>query len=609
MNKRRRQTKKPNLSEAMKELQVGAKRGVFAAPSVHNFRSFEVAGFKAFGSNQEIPIRPLTIVFGANSAGKSSLLHSLLYLHEMARSHNLDVRKPDIARGMIDLGGLSQFVNSAYSHDAMVFEFHFGGPSPLPILEFWGEEISSRDYRFDLFQFDPIRSLAHPVTNRDFGINGTCMIESILGFDDESPRTLNDGYHERKTLAGWERILVQCGALNHRTSPEIDADREDQILELVNAVDEALEWQLQNGLTAWCDAGMVNADAPLKKPLNQIADGLSAFTYLIAEEVNSLIESMEYFGPFRDYRSRESLIFDPIMGANLDKTFRSEDPWETLFVRSDVRARVNCWFRSCPSFDTPYEITRNRFLTLDGFLDVFNAALAPEQDANSMDSELGQSRHYLLDEANEHELFSEPEMVDIARKIQLFLDGLHHAYPGAIPAPSEERAKEIAIHLTDSNFKNGLERLVLVDRKNGKEVSLPDIGVGLSQLLPLVVGAFAGENRLFLMEQPELHVHPSLQAELADVFIESALGEGKNGFILETHSEHLLLRVLRRIRETTNGKLPEGHLPIGPDDVSVLYIQKGDKGAEVIPIPLTEDGDFGVPWPKGFFPERSVELF
>lgn len=82
-------------------------------------------------------------------------------------------------------------------------------------------------------------------------------------------------------------------------------------------------------------------------------------------------------------------------------------------------------------------------------------------------------------------------------------------------------------------------------------VALQDVGVGTSQVLPIILEAFAQENKLIAIEQPELHLHPALQTKLGDVFIESALGENKNTFLLETHSEHLILRILRRIREST----------------------------------------------------------
>ena len=112
-----------------------------------------------------------------------------------------------------------------------------------------------------------------------------------------------------------------------------------------------------------------------------------------------------------------------------------------------------------------------------------------------------------------------------------------------------------------------------------------------------------------MIEQPELHLHPALQAELGDVFIESALGENKNTFLIETHSEHLILRLLRRVRETSVGEITDAKLALRPEDISVLFVRPGKDGSEVLNLPVTADGDFACPWPGGFFAERAQELF
>ena len=103
-------------------------------------------------------------------------------------------------------------------------------------------------------------------------------------------------------------------------------------------------------------------------------------------------------------------------------------------------------------------------------------------------------------------------------------------------------------------------------------------------------------------------MHPRIQAELGDLFIES-WQQRQNQFILESHSEHLVLRLLRRIRETTDCELPDGHPGLTPDEISVIYVDN-DKGAtEVKELKVNERGDFTTEWPKGFFEERAKELF
>ena len=159
--------------------------------------------------------------------------------------------------------------------------------------------------------------------------------------------------------------------------------------------------------------------------------------------------------------------------------------------------------------------------------------------------------------------------------------------------------------------------LRLHDPENGIWTALQDVGVGVSQSLPIIVEAFAQQEKLIAIEQPELHLHPALQAELGDVFIESALGDNNNTFLLETHSEHLILRIMRRIRETTEGEIsdwPEGlrnACPNGirPEDIAVLYVQPGENGAEVIELAVDANGEFTSDWPGGFFEERLKEFF
>jgi hypothetical protein len=136
-------------------------------------------------------------------------------------------------------------------------------------------------------------------------------------------------------------------------------------------------------------------------------------------------------------------------------------------------------------------------------------------------------------------------------------------------------------------------------------------------VLPVVLHAFGEKEKLIAIEQPEIHIHPALQSELGDAFIESALGDNKNTFVLETHSEHLILRLLRRIRETSKSDFsswseslklacPKG---IKPQDIAVLYVKPGDEGAELIELPVDANGEFTCDWPGGFFEERIKELF
>jgi hypothetical protein len=167
-----------------------------------------------------------------------------------------------------------------------------------------------------------------------------------------------------------------------------------------------------------------------------------------------------------------------------------------------------------------------------------------------------------------------------------------------------------------------MSSLALVDQSNQTVVSHRDVGTGISQVFPVLVSAFEGKERLVVIEQPEIHIHPKLQADLGDVFIEAALAENgpHHKFLIETHSEHLILRLLRRVREscsdgqfdltTTGPDIAEEPRPeIRPENICVLYVIPKETGAEVIELAVTEDGNFATNWPHGFFTDRAEELF
>lgn len=149
-------------------------------------------------------------------------------------------------------------------------------------------------------------------------------------------------------------------------------------------------------------------------------------------------------------------------------------------------------------------------------------------------------------------------------------------------------------------------KLALWDTQNKMQVSASEVGVGISQLLPLVVASQVSNKGIIACEQPELHVHPKVQVAIGDLLTQS---NSKASFLIETHSEHLILRLLRRVRETNDNELPEGKSPVNPEDISVVFLSNSENGVEAKKIDVTADGDFSEDWPGGFFDERDEELF
>jgi predicted ATPase len=151
-------------------------------------------------------------------------------------------------------------------------------------------------------------------------------------------------------------------------------------------------------------------------------------------------------------------------------------------------------------------------------------------------------------------------------------------------------------------------RVVLREEATELEVMPQDIGVGISQLFPVVVLTITRSSGLIAIEQPELHVHPAIQVELADLFARYAIEHDKL-MLLETHSEHVMLRLLRRIREEPENDGSTRARQLQKDAVSVAYVQSSAEGTRFKRLRIDDKGDFLDEWPAGFFDERDQELF
>lgn len=128
-----------------------------------------------------------------------------------------------------------------------------------------------------------------------------------------------------------------------------------------------------------------------------------------------------------------------------------------------------------------------------------------------------------------------------------------------------------------------------------------DVGQGMNQALPLVVRANVTDrpDSIIVLEQPELHLHPAAHGDLAELFAKSAK-ENDQTFIIETHSENILLRLRRLIVENDFG--------FTKDDLIIYWIEDAElKGKELLEITVDEEGVFST-WPEDVFSESLTEI-
>lgn len=145
--------------------------------------------------------------------------------------------------------------------------------------------------------------------------------------------------------------------------------------------------------------------------------------------------------------------------------------------------------------------------------------------------------------------------------------------------------------------ESGIYRVLVKKSPGSAKVLITDVGFGVSQILPvLVLCYYVPEGSTVLLEQPEIHLHPSVQSGLADVFLDVAKNRNVQ-VIVESHSEHLLRRLQLRVAEGT--EQPEG--------IALYFCEPGDSGSTLTPLDVDLYGNI-TNWPKDFFGDEFGEI-
>lgn len=124
-----------------------------------------------------------------------------------------------------------------------------------------------------------------------------------------------------------------------------------------------------------------------------------------------------------------------------------------------------------------------------------------------------------------------------------------------------------------------------------------NVGFGLTQVLPIIVGALAAkEADLLLIENPEVHLHPAGQALMGQFLVEVAAAGVQ--VIVESHSDHVLNGIRRAVKA---GRLKAGH-------VALHFFKPRTDGADQVVTPLMDDTGKIDHWPTGFFDQFDRDL-
>ena len=582
----------------------------------------QIKNFKGIGALQSIPIRPLTLIFGANSAGKSSILQSLVMASEASSASNnrrspLDVRTTQIAGPSIDLGGYDQFLH----HGSDDPDVDFGLRLPLPFrfrkdgegevtlrLAFGKRAIIVNSSQQGPYGDDvPVRNetLELVVNSIAIEVKRTPFIEFRLDPEAEHFGQTQLNYFlsniNLESNFGSE-ILASAARLTSKQMRELGSENPfgrglyllglnlaeaEQARRMSKQKVAALAGRLQASIQLYSRVGARLLDFQV---VDQIARNstllsrrksktkletaceklLTLFIEGVLRSAKDALSVVRYLGPLRQVPERLHLS-GPTAATAIDPIIKTY--WE-LASNTTLRRQVNEWLSD---LGMGYSIVA-----------------AP-----------------LIDGATLHSR--------ILDAIQDVRDGNEKNVIAIGPGQSGDQmvktlADELARRVLDAEAKGDERRLWLRSLKTGQSLTMKDVGVGVSQTIPVIAELLSPGERVVAVEQPELHLHPGLQSKLGDLLIFAALKRHKT-VIAETHSEHIILRVLRRIRESSverrknPGRVSLLSRGLRAEDVCILFVEPGEHGAVVRVIEIADDGGFKSPWPGGFFEDRLEDLF
>jgi hypothetical protein len=511
-----------------------------------------IENFKGIGDQVEIPICPITLLFGPNSAGKSTIMHAFHYAREVFERHNLNADKTIAGGDFIDLGGFKNFV---HNHDL-------------------GNTIS---LRFDL----DLKGVNLPTYwDGNLLLSGTQQIktgwvEIEIGWDDlhQRPSVQNykvgfNGQEIGNIISEKNMVVVSNFAMDKIMTQYIDEKSgDDEFIEpndflddILSSVDGELSNQGylcsldQKDALPLCDRplpAIINSDPESPESLQPTYSFIKIMSQVfvgMAEVVRNELQHFCYVGPLREKPSRG---YVPPRFDDPSRWATGLGAWDALCSGEKVLIDfVNLWLSHEDLLNTGYTLSKRKYLQLD----------------------------------EENPLYG------------LLVN--HQAY---------DEIEDMAVELNNLPVRDE----ITLTNGSGITLGIQDVGEGIGQVIPVIVAAFYPKASIVQIEQPELHLHPTQQAVLGDLLICGATGKTRKPFIIETHSEHLILRILRRIRETSKpGDIAcPPAFGVTPDDLAVLYIQSRNSQVKIIKIDVDKDGEFIQPWPDDFFEQDYHERF
>ena len=551
---------------------------------VNPIKSIRIQNFKCL-EDVKIDLSHLTFLFGPNSSGKSSFIKALLFLQKNLFPLNTGKTIFKINEHL-DLGSYKDIVTNNDITKDIIFEIELKDNYYFPDIRLFDLE-NNLEYRNEIFSKNGYEYEKETIV-KDL-INKS--ITEVLNTDDFSyfnifnfGELLNDFKLDYKIIIRFTEInksKIKNTVFDHEMGlkkriPKRNSEVIESNLKSISFLD------LTSNSTLTLDTGKPHHLTNNK--INSFNPDINLFgndtlTKLFAD---SAVYNNKFNGEYSVASHLES--FNSVVNFDdFNKVFHNiflnekyEENWKsfTNIERIEKYYEVNKFYYLVYSY-IPILLINN--------LNTFHLPTVRELPKTK----------YLLNEGifNSNEYYGFLNLLyETQEKIKIYTKKRKETYD---LTKIDKSLKRLGFQFDMTITKNADVGKIILKYKNKRNSNLSDESSGLLQILPILISLnIYKSGNLVTIEQPELHLHPKLQAALADIFVESRKNQ-----IIETHSEHLIRKLQVLIAQ---GKIEKS-------EILVYYFSKVEDKTSVKIMEIDDSGLFNEPWPNGFF-DDSVNL-
>lgn len=524
--------------------------------------------FKAFGVLQRVRLKPITLLYGKNSSGKSSFIQSLLYLKGVKAEGKFDLKNTKFG----NFGGFDRFIHGRNDGKALVFQFDIE------------DEAVSEAFTVRL-----------EITRNKEQATRPVQLKQILFLSAEEDEPF---------------VKLVCSSngrysVHFEKSSEIFINLVDQRAECLEAIDDFFECvPTDNFLMP--DRVITKREKEPTDTSREVRERLENFFNRTSTGISEFLDNISYLSGNRTVADQG--ILDGAGLSNDEEDSGGLLYWEKIRRDPKLRDKVNEHLRLL--FENRYEIVAEDFYSIESISGVLSTVDSGKisEIFNEFGSEEFDDDGQSLPAVAYTPVAKSADKDSVPASVEGKVEGEEQSTDeNKINAFVEESFQECKgdrseIRILDTHSKSTPQLRLLPN----------ELGFGVGQVIPIIAAACL-PGRTVIVEQPETHLHPKQQADLGEILASSLALQAEGGegstFIIETHSINILERLGKIIRETSKEKDFKG-LRLKPGEVGVYYVDAEETtSVKLRRMELRDDGKLKRKWPGEFFNEDMNDLF